>query len=517
MRNRFNHLAPVFGYVGTLLMVFSAIMLLPVIVLVFTAGGAVRETSADAYLVPALICLVIGSILNFTFRKGSLSASQSMLVCALGWLAVSAVGAMPFWMSRLGPVIVEARVGSVLDPFHISYLDAYFEAMAGFTTTGITMFQGLDFFPPSLLFWRSLTQWLGGLGILSFFILVLFSAGSAHTLYGAEGHKVFSKRPRPGIFNTVKILWLIYVSFTVVLAVALHISGVPLFDSLNLAFTSVSTGGFAPYDESIGYFASHVSEFPHYRAIEYIIIAGMLAGGISFVVHYRLLRGRINALWNTGEIRLWWAIVAGGTALVAFDVMRHTGVTSAAEFEEKFRACLFQAVAVLTTTGFRTKDISAQGYFFGISKQVLLLLMIVGGCVGSTSGGIKVFRIQLLAKALAAEVGQAVRPRWAVRVLRTDGELVHAGEVRRTAGLFFAWLALIAAGGIVTAAFSTHTAYESISGMVSAVSNIGPCYISAADLIRLHPVVKVTYILGMLAGRLEILPVLLLFNRRAWT
>ncbi len=514
MRNRFDHLAPVFGYVGTLLMVFSAIMLLPVIILVFTAGGVTRETSANAYLVPAIVSLAVGSILNFTFCKGPLSASQSMLVCTLGWLAVSAIGAMPFWMSRLGPAIVDARVGGVPDPSHISYLDAYFEAMAGFTTTGITMFQGLDFFPPSLLFWRSLTQWLGGLGILSFFILVLFSAGSAHTLYGAEGHKVFSKRPRPGIFNTVKILWLIYIGYTFAFTVALCICGVHFFDSLNLAFTTVCTGGFAPYDESIGYFASHASEFPHYKAIEYIIIAGMLAGAISFVVHYRLLRGRINALWNTGEIRLWWAIVAGGAALVAFDVTRHTG---AAGLEDNFRASLFQVVSVLTTTGFETKDISAQGYFFALSKQVFILLMIIGGCVGSTSGGIKVFRIQLLAKALAAEVGQAVRPRWAVRVLRIDGELVHAGEVRRTAGLFFAWLVLIAGGGIVTAAFSTHTAYESISGMVSAVSNIGPCYISATDLIRLHPVVKITYILGMLAGRLEILPVLLLFNRRAWT
>lgn len=518
MRNRFHHLAPVFGHVGTLLVVFAVPLLAPILVLCITAGGKAPETSSLVYLIPAGVSFVIGVVLQLIFRRGPLGAAQSMLVCALGWLAVSAVGAMPFWLTELSAHAANARVDIVSgNPAHISYLDAYFEAMAGFTTTGITMFTGLDHLPPSLLFWRSLTQWLGGLGILSFFILVVFSAGSSHTLYGAESHKVFSKRPRPGIFNSVKILWLIYIGLTVAVILSLRLSGVSLFGSTNLGFTAVATGGFAPYDESIGYFAARPNQFPHFRIIEYVLTAAMLAGGINFFVHYRLLCGRVKALWDTSEIRLWWTVIAAGTALVLFDVVRHSGAASAGEFEEHFRASLFQSVSILTTTGFTTRDISASGYFFGASKQVFLFLMIIGGCVGSTSGGIKVYRIGLLWKTVVAELRRAVRPGRAVKVLRIDGQPVERLEVQRTGALFFAWLGFIAIGGLVTATLSEHGAFESISGMASAVSNIGPCFISSADLMQLQPVVKITYIIGMLAGRLELLPVLMLFNRRAWT
>lgn len=518
MRNRFRHLAPVFGHVGTLLVVFAVPLLAPILILCFTAGGKAQETSSLVYLIPAGVSFVIGTALQLIFRRGPLGGAQSMLVCALGWLAVSAVGAMPFWLSELPAHAANARVGMAgTDPAHISYLDAYFEAMAGFTTTGITMFSGLDHFPPSLLFWRSLTQWLGGLGILSFFILVVFSAGSSHTLYGAESHKVFSKRPRPGIFNSVKILWLIYVGLTVAVILSLRLVGVSFFDATNLGFTAVATGGFAPYDESIGYFAARPNQFPHFRAIEYVLTAAMLAGGINFFVHYRLACRRVRALWDTSEMRLWWTLLAAGTALVLFDVVRHSGASGAGEFEGHFRASLFQSVSMLTTTGFATRDISASGYFFGVSRQVFLLLMIIGGCAGSTSGGIKVYRIGFLLKTVVAELRRAVRPGRAVRVLRIDGLPVEHSEIQRTGALFFAWLGFIAIGGLVTAALSQHGAFESISGMTSAVSNIGPCFIPPADLMRLHPAVKITYMIGMLAGRLELLPVLMLFNRRAWT
>jgi trk system potassium uptake protein TrkH len=517
MRNRLTSLATILSYVGTLLMVFSALILLPILVQPFATAAGREEVSSLVYILPALVCFFAGTALKFTFRKRPLGAAQSMLVCVFGWLAVSAVGALPFWLSRLpGKAALVRGLTVTGDPSRISYLDGYFEAMAGFTTTGITMLSGLDYFPPSLLFWRSLTQWLGGLGILSFFILVLFSAGSAHTLYGAESHKVLSQRPRPGIFNTVKILWLLYLGLTMGLITALVICGGSLFASINLTFTALSTGGFAPFDQSVGYFAARETVFPHYRAIEYVLIVGMLAGGMNFFVHYRLALGRVRALWDTGEMRLWWAVVAGGTALVAFDVIYHLGAGGPAGFEDKFRASLFQSVSVLTTTGFGTKDISAYGYFFGLSKQVFLVLMITGGCVGSTGGGVKVYRVLLLGKMLVGELKKVVRPSRAVPVVKVDGLPVKDDEMHRAAALFFAWIALIVFGGFLTAALNDHGAVESFSGMTSAVSNIGPCYIPATGLMTLHPAVKIVYILGMLAGRLEILPVLMLFNRRAW-
>jgi len=515
MRNRFRHLAPVFGYIGTLLMVFSALVLLPLLVMLFTAGKAGPEVSPVIYLVPAVISFLVGTALHLTFRHGNLTASQSMLVCALGWLAVSGVGALPFWLAEVPAAAARVRHAAGLsDGSQISLLDAYFEAAAGFTTTGITMLQGLEHFQGSLLFWRSLAQWFGGLGILSFFILVLFSGGAAHTLYGAESNKIFSKRPRPGIFNTVKVLWLIYIGFTVAIFAALLACRVSVFESLNLSLTCASTGGFAPYDESVGHLAA--AGFPNYRLVEYVLMAGMLLGSVSFLAHYRFFSGRPATYFSTEEIRLWWLLLFAGVALVALDVVSHRG-TSGGSLEEQVRSSAFQTVSFLTTTGYATRDISATGYFYGVSRQVFLVLMIMGGCAGSTSGGYKLHRVVILAKALAAEVSRAVQPRRAVRVLRVDGEMVDPEEVRRAAAILLAWLGLIVAGGIVTAAFSTHGAVESFSGMTSVVSNIGPCYISREGLVLLHPVVKIVYILGMVAGRLEILPVLLLFNRRAWS
>ncbi len=518
MRNRFSSLAPVFANVGTLLMVFAALILMPIFVLIFTTGGMIEEVSPLVYLVPAAVAFAAGSILHMIFKSGALEPAQSMLVCALGWLGASAVGALPYRLAELPQAVAEVRSAIVGgDGSSISYLDAYFEAMAGFTTTGITMLAGLEHFPPSLLFWRSLTQWLGGLGILSFFILVLFSARSAHALYGAESHKVFTRRPRPGIFNTVKILWTIYTCITVAIVVGLLLCGVRVLDSLNLAFTTVSTGGFTPFDESVRYFAARPADFPHYRAIEYLLIAGMFAGAISFITHYRLIRGSVKALWDTGEIRLFWTLAVVGTALVFTDVVMNAVGEGAGDIEEQFRTSLFQTAALLTNTGFATRSISAPGYFFAVSRQVFLLFMFTGACAGSTSGGLKIYRVHLMARTLYNEIWRAVRPHRAVHMLLVDDSRVDMTELQRCTAVFFGWLALIVAGGVVTAMLSPWGAMESLSGMTSAVSNVGPCFIPPAGLMQLPETVKFTYILGMLAGRLEILPVLLLFNRKAWT
>jgi trk system potassium uptake protein TrkH len=183
--------------------------------------------------------------------------------------------------------------------------------------------------------------------------------------------------------------------------------------------------------------------------------------------------------------------------------------------EATIRGCLFQVTAIATTTGFATEDIAGPTYP-ALSKQVFLVLMVIGGCVGSTGGGIKVLRIGILFRMVARQIKRVLYGRAVVAPVAVDGEIVDAEEVRRISALFFAWMLLLAVGAGVTALLSGLGALESASGMFSALGNIGPCYISVGDMTALHPLIKLTYILGMLAGRLEILPILLLFSPRAW-
>jgi trk system potassium uptake protein TrkH len=462
--------------------------------------------TVNAFVFPAAFSLVVGFILKNTYRSEMLDTISSMLMCAIGWLACSAVGAVPF--------VIGIRSG---------YLNAYFEAMSGFTTTGITVYTGLDQMPHSILFWRALTQWFGGLGILSFFLIVTFRASTAHHIFGAESHKISATRPAPGLFNTLKILWLIYGGFTLLAIVILMVLRMPAFDAVCHAFTALSTGGFSPHDASIGFYrqSGHVN----YRLIEYALTFIMMLGGVNFLIHYRVLTGSIKALWDNIEIRYWWGLIAGFTAIVVIDHFHQSGLwkdlstsrtpLSGAEVERTFRVGIFQVMSILTTTGFGTQDIGSE-FFGAASKQLFLVMMVIGGCVGSTGGGFKVLRVAMLNRLLWGELFKAkVSPR-ASTGLVIDKKIVPEAEIRRVAALFFGWIALLVVGGVVTALFSTHGTLESFSGMFSALGNIGPCYLSVQEMIDLHPVVKITYIVGMLAGRLELLPVLLLFSPRAW-
>ncbi len=507
MRHRYRRTQRVFHFTGLLLQSLGVVFLFPLI-LVAGYWGAFGEGRATllAFAVPALSAFLVGWVFRKVFTGGAPGTAGAMLICALGWVFASAFGALPFVIG------IDA-----------SFLDGYFEAMSGFTTTGITVFTGLDALPRSIILWRALTQWLGGLGILSFFLAITFKGGGAHHIYGAESHKISSARPVPGIFHTLKILWGIYGGFTLAGGALLALEGMPPFDALCHALAALSTGGFSPHDASIAFYAQ--TWHPHFRLIEYTVTALMMLGGINFLVHYRVLTRDVKALWDNVEIRTWWRFVAGFVVIVMFDnmvksgllatVFRHPGVVGLSDVESVFRAASFQVTAVLTTTGFSTRDIGS-AFFPALSKQVFLAMMVIGGCVGSTSGGIKVMRIVILERLMLRELFKLRAPARASKSLIVDKKPVSDEEAHRTAAIFFTWLALIGIGGGVTALFSDHGALESLSGMFSAVGNIGPCYISNADLVGLKAVVKITYIFGMLAGRLEILPVLLVFSRKAW-
>jgi len=481
--------------------VFGFVMLAPLVVLMIYRGNGMPEVSPFCFVLPAAGSLVLGFVLKRRLTFKPLDTRRSMLLCALAWIVVSAVAAIPFCMG----------IGA-------SYLDAYFESVSGFTTTGITMFsptdsttcRGLDNMPRSLLFWRSLMQWLGGLGILTFFLALVTGGGSAHVLYSAESHKIAAKRPAPGLWNTLQILWFIYTGMTALIVVLLLVAGMNLYDAINHALTTPSTGGYSPYDASIDHYRQ--AGYAHYRAIEYILTFGMLLGGTNFFIHYRVITGELRSLWDNFEVRLWWAILFGCTGLVMLDLWLAHGF---GQVESTFRYAAFQVVAIATTTAFSTRDIMSD-YFPSMSKQIFLVLMVLGGCVGSTAGGFKVLRIGILWKMMARQIRRVVHGPSAVLPVLADGEVIEVEEIRRISALFFAWILLLGFGAAVTAILSELDPMASASGMFSALGNIGPCYISVADMGQLHPITKIVYILGMLAGRLEILPILLLFSPRTW-
>ncbi len=497
MKSRVIRLRIAITYVGSVLLVFGFVLLIPFCLAIYFAGGAGLDVRPGTFAIPVAVSLLLGGAcwgrVTRPRSRRTLGTADAMLVCVLSWLAVSAIGALPF-------------------AYHlrVPYVDAYFEAMSGFTTTGITMLQGLDSMPRSLLLWRSLTQWVGGLGILTFFLAVVYQGGLSHALFSAESHKMSGPRIAPGMWHTLKILWFIYVALTALVALGLVVCGTGVYDAVSHAFTCLSTGGYSPHDASI----AHYEAAGHARhvAVEYVLVFGMWAGGTNFLIHYRLLTGKVRSLWDSDEMRAWWLVLVGATAVVLVSRMASR---PDARFGESVRHSLFQVVSIATTTGFATRDIAGD-YFTPLARQVFLVLMFVGGCVGSTGGGVKVVRVVLLWKVMVNQVRRATAPPSEVQLVMMDRKPVRPEETQRAAGLFFAWVLLLAFGSATTAALSRHDALASASGMFSALGNIGPCYIPVSEMAALNPVVKIVYILGMLAGRLEVLPLLMLVSRRAW-
>lgn len=494
----------VIGFYLSYVLLFGALLFL----LPFFVGMQYRDSAPAqlirAFLIPGALSALIGVVLRLFSHEQKLALKDAMAICSLSWVILSGLGAMPF-----------------VAMLKISYLNAYFETMSGFTTTGITLLSGLDTMPHAILFWRALTQWVGGLGILSMFLLIGLKGGAAaNKLFMAEGHKIAGKQPSPALFRTAIILWALYIGFTVAETVALLFLKLDLFDALTHALTTISTGGYSIYDQSIAHFRA--TGMPHAHGIECVIMLFMLIGGINFFVHFRVLSGHVQALWKGTEIRFYWGIILGAVLLIAISTLKSgtwiwpVGASPSIQIKMvliRIKDILFQVVSILTTTGFGTKDIN-DPFFTALARQIFLVLMVIGGCAGSTGGGFKVVRVAILSKLVRNRMFKLNTNRMVHAPLSLDRQRVEPDELERIFTIFFVWIVLLLMGGGITALFSDLSGWQSFSGMFSALGNVGPCYISVAEMAALHPLIKVTYIFAMLAGRLEILPVLLLFSRR---
>ena len=536
------------GAIGLILLLFSLTFILPIVVAVWYSENIV--TTITSYLVPMIITANIGLILWFVGNKGEIKDKKIFLAIGLGWVVMMAfpvamiipIGTQMFYVIagciltiilitiftilrffernrslelRDKEAFVTVGVGWILMAFlgslpyvfsgTLGYVDGFFETMSGFATCGstvLTVSNGadyLDIYSHSIMFWRALTQWLGGMGIIVLSVVVLtrvMGAGGAK-LFRAEaaGHRVTRLKPR--LRETASILWKIYLLFTVVQIILLTIAGMGIYDAVCHSFTSLSTGGFSTRSVSV--------EAYHNPIIETIIIVFMIIGSWSYVMHYHVLTGKKEIFIYDPEARLHMFILGIGSLLVVLSLIMNNVYSVA----DAIRYGIFNTVSCGTTTGFSSTDF---GLWPAPAKIVLVLLMFAGGCVGSTAGGIKIIRTLILLKAGKREIQKFARPR-AVMPITIGGRALSEDVVKNVASFFFLYLLTFVVATILLS-FTGLDAVTSSTAVATTMGTVGPGFGGvgpAHTFAFISPLGKILLSLCMWIGRLEIFACLILF------
>lgn len=481
-------IAIVFRYLGLLLLLLSGLMLIP-----FGVSLLYREPDQLAFLISASITAGAGAALWYRSRQPipPLQRKESFVVVALAWLLASAFGALPYMFAGT----------------FTSYIDAYFEAMSGFTTTGASVMTNIEVHPHGILFWRGFTQWLGGMGIITLFIalvpLVGIGSGGATSLYEDEVPAPQADRVTPRIRDTAKALWAIYVGFTLAEILLLSLAGMPLFESITNSFGTMATGGYSPRNSSIGHYNSPV--------IEWIVIAFMAAAGANFGLYYLMRMGRVGKALMDTELRVYLGILLGCSLLVALDLMANEGYLSAAD---ALRHGAFAIVSQQTTTGFVVPDYDI---WPGFSKLLILVVMFIGASSGSTGGGLKVIRLVIVAKYAYRHLYSVFNPR-AVLPLKVGGRAVSDGVVKESVG-FFILFQLVFLISLVALTAMDIDIVTAASGVVATLGNVGPGLALVGptqNYAWLPDLAKLILTFDMLVGRLELWTVLILLRPAFW-
>jgi len=446
--------------------------------------------ATNSFFISGSLLISVGAVALYFLKDEkpkNLSTKDGFLLVTASWVAAVLVGALPYHISGVVP----------------TYADAVFETISGFSTTGATIMTDIEALPRSILFWRSLTHWLGGMGIvvLAVAVLPLLGIGGMQLIQAeAPGPTVDKLTPR--ITETAKYLWFIYLFFTIAETVLLMLGGMSLFDSLNHTFATVATGGFGTKNTSVQHYNS--------AYIDYVITVFMLLSGLNFSLHFRFLTGNFKPVFADSELKTYLSIVAIATLIAAYSL---TG-TVYNDFMTSFRYASFQVASFITTTGFATDDYEKWPF---LAQTVLFLLMFVGGCSGSTGGGIKVIRIITLLKQGLNEMKYLIHPR-AVFALRINGQPVKKNIVYAISGFFFLYIttALIVTLIVSTSGVDITTAF---SAALTTLGNIGPGFglIGPTENFAFFPeYVKWVLSAAMLIGRLEIYTVIVLFTPMFW-
>ena len=426
--------------------------------------------------------------LCFNANEHSVGRREGMLIVTLTWALLSLLGMLPYYL------------GGYID----NVTDAYFETMSGFTTTGSTILTDIESLPEGILFWRSLTQWQGGIGIIVFTVALLPILGSsAGVMFDEETSGLTHERFRPRITQAAKRLWGIYCLLTSCAVLLFWLGPMDLFDAVNHAFTSISTGGYSTKNASIGFW--------HSAYTEYVAIAFMFIGSINMTLIYFCFNGRFGKLFRDEEFR-WFVGFVVISILVTVTWLLATGVTSDVAYA--FRTSAFQVVTLISTCGFATDDYLLWGPFFWL---IALMLMLVCGCAGSTSGGVKMGRFVVLMKNLSNEFKKQTHPH-AIIPVRMNGRVLSGDIVHRVLAFIFAYIALIILSSFVLT-IDGLSFDEAIGAAISAISNIGPGLGNQGPVGNFAevPVVSKWFLsFLMLTGRLEIFTVLTILVPGFW-
>lgn len=468
--------------IGWILKVEAALMTLPMIVSV-----VYRERTGLYFVMAALLCLGAGVILSLKKpEKTTYYAKEGYISVALGWIVMSIMGCLPFVFS-----------GEI--PF---FFDALFEIISGFTTTGASILTDVEALSKCMLFWRSFSHWVGGMGVLVFILAILPLAGGEHNLQlmKAESPGPSVSKLVPRLRETAMMLYKIYLGMTVLMIVILAVSGMPLFDTLCLTFGTAGTGGFGVLNSS----AAGYTTFQ-----QAVITVFMMLFGVNFSFYFLLLYKKAKDAFSMEEVRWYFVIYFGAVLLITVNLAGQAGSVL-----EHFHHAAFQAASIMTTTGFSTVDFNLWPQ---LSKAVLLLLMFIGACAGSTGGGMKVSRIVVYMKSIKREMAALIHPR-SVKVMKLEGKAEDSAMLRSIFSFLSAYLVIFVVSLLIVTldGFDLETNFSAVA---ATFNNIGPGLGGVgptSNFAGYSVLSKLVLSLDMLIGRLEIFPILLLFAPNTW-
>lgn len=472
--------------IGWILSIEGVSLLLPALV-----GLIYQEQVGVIYFITGLVCLLFGIILTRKKPKNQkLFAREGFALVALCWIVMSLVGALPLFISREVP----------------TFTNALFEVVSGFTTTGASILDDVEAMSHTCLFWRSFSHWIGGMGVFVFLLCIMPMAGGSNIhLMKAESPGPSVGKLVPKLRDTAKILYVIYFVLTVVLFIALLIAGMPLFDAVVTSIGTAGTGGFGIKGDSIGGYND---------AVQWIVAVGMMMFGINFNFYFFLIGKNKKEAFKIEEVRWYLMAVILATLLIAANI--YLGCEKYVNnFYTALRDAFFQVNTLITSTGFATTDFNVWPTF---SKIVLVSLMFMGACAGSTGGGIKVSRYVIMFKAIKQEIDSFIHPR-SVKSIEMDGKVVEKDMVR-SVFMFLAAYAIIFTGSVILLSLEADKSLETcFTAVVACLSNMGPGLDQvgpAANFNGMSIFSKYVLIFDMLAGRLELFPMIVLFSPSLW-
>ncbi len=487
------NLKAVFNVVGILLILLSGIFLIPLAVSIGFGEIATNGnmSSVQAFLWTFILTFSLGISMWKLLPSGldNLRDREGFAIVSFSWVCISLIGAIPYYLTGVCP----------------EFIDAFFESMSGFTTTGATILRDIDPLPKGILFWRNLTQWLGGMGIimLSLAVFPALGIGSFHLFKAEVPGGAAVERVQPRLAETAKILWKVYLALTAIEILFLKFGGLGWFDAICHTFSTVATGGFSPHTASIAAFNS--------LYVECVVMLFMFLGGINFAIQYDVMHGSFNSALKNPELRFYVGLIIFGILFVSFGLWQTNPEYS---FGSALRKASFQTISINTTTGFATEDFNAWPNFLRI---FLLGLMMIGGCVGSTSGSLKSIRILVIFKVIIRELQKIVQPRGVFHV-KVGSKTVDNNQLLNVVGLAGLYMGIFFMVSIFLSMLGCDPT-TSISATVASLFNIGPglgqvgAMGNYADIPYLG---KWAIIFCMFIGRLEIYGVLALFMPFTW-